>query len=60
MKSLFSLLFIFLLNYSIFSQNRDIDLSKVKLCETKISDFIDTFNLAQVTEHDVCPNGIHL
>ncbi len=58
MKTQFSILLIFLINYSIFSQNDIVDLSKIKLCETKISDFKEPFNIIPVIELDDCPNGI--
>ena len=58
MKSLFSVLLILFLNHPIFSQNDFCDLSKIKLCETKISDFEEPYTIVQVTELDICPNGI--
>jgi hypothetical protein len=58
MKSLFSVLLIILLNHTILSQSDFVDLSKIKLCETKISDFEEPFTIVPVTELDVCSNGI--
>ena len=58
MKSLLSVLLILLLNNLIFSQNDFCDLSKIKLCETKISDFEEPFTIVQFTELDICANVI--
>jgi hypothetical protein len=57
MKSLFSLLLIILLNHTILSQSVLTDLSKIKLCETKISNFGEPLTLVSVKELDECPNG---
>lgn len=58
MKSLFSLLLIILLNHTILSQSDLTDLSKIKLCKTKISDFGEPLNIVSVKELDECQNGI--
>ncbi len=58
MKSLFSVLLIILINQTILSQSDLTDLSKIKLCETKISDFEEPFTIVPVKELDECSNGI--
>ena len=58
MKSLFSFLLIILINHAILSQSVLTDLSKIKLCETKISDFGEPFTIVSVKELDECSNGI--
>jgi hypothetical protein len=58
MKSLFSLLLILLINHTILSQSDLTDLSKIKLCETKISDFGEPLTFVSVKELDECQNGI--
>ena len=58
MKSIFSLLLVILINHTILSQSDLTDLSKIKLCKTKISDFGEPLTLVSVKELDECPNGI--
>lgn len=59
MKSLFSFLLILLVNHAILSQRDLTDLSKIKLCETKISDFGEPLTTVSVKELDECLNGIN-
>jgi len=59
MKSLFSFLLILLINHTILSQIDLTDLSKIKLCETKISDFEEPLTTVSVKELDECLNGIN-
>ena len=57
MKSLFSCLLIILINHTILSQSDLTDLSKIKLCETKISDLGEPLTKVSVKELDECSNG---
>ena len=59
MKSLFTFLLIILINHTILSQSDLTDLSKIKLCETKISDFEEPLTTVSVKELDECLNGIN-
>lgn len=59
MKLLFLTLVIILLNRSIVSSDNDLtDLSKIKLCETKISELEKTSTLLPIKEIDECLNGV--